>query len=175
MNNECPMSVLWSVSMKGKSLYILIAVCAVAVLGMILALTLDGRQEIEKPAFTPPPFEVSAVVGAPDVPAGMGYSEFDAKLFKASVCGEVNVVDGLADIYLTNPESNTAWIKLRVLDGKGNILGETGLIKPGEYVKSVAFTSVPESGVKIVLKIMAYEPNTYHSAGSASLNTVLGG
>lgn len=161
--------------MKGKSLYILIAVCAVAVLGMILALTLGGRQDVQKPAFTPPPFDASAVVGTPEVPEGMGYSEFDAKLFKASVCGEVKIVDGSADIYLTNPENNYAWLKLRVLDEKGNILGETGLIKPGEYVKSVAFTSVPETGAKIVLKIMAYEPNTYHSAGSASLNTVMGG
>ena len=161
--------------MKGKNLYILIAVCAVAVLGMILALTLGGRQEVQKPIFTPPPFDASSVVGTPEVPEGMGYSEFDAKLFKASVCGEVKVVDGCADIYLTNPESNYAWIKVRVMDEQGNILGETGLIKPGEYVKSVTFTTVPEIGAKIVLKIMAYEPNTYHSAGSATLNTVMGG
>ena len=162
--------------MKGKNLYILIAVCAVAVLGMILALTLGGRQQQpQRPNFTPPPFDASAEAGTPEVPDGMGYSEFDAKLFKASVCGEVKVVDGSADIYLTNPESNYAWLKVRVLDENGNILGETGLIKPGEYVKSVAFNTVPEKGAKIVLKIMAYEPNTYHSAGSASLNTVMGG
>ena len=161
--------------MKGKSLYILIAVCAFAVLGMILALFLGGGEQPQRPDFTPPPFEASAQVGTPEVPDGMGYSEFDAKLFKASICGEVEVVDGSADIYLTNPETNYAWIKVRVMDEKGNILGETGLIKPGEYVKTVAFTTVPEIGAKIVLKIMAYEPNTYHSAGSASLNTVLGG
>ena len=161
--------------MKGKSLYILIAVCAFAVLGMILALFLGGSEQPQRPDFTPPPFEASAKVGTPEVPEGMGYSEFDAKLFKASICGEVEVVDGSADIYLTNPETHYAWIKVRVMDEKGNILGETGLIKPGEYVKTVAFTTVPEIGAKIVLKIMAYEPNTYHSAGSASLNTVLGG
>ena len=162
--------------MKGKSLYILIAVCAVAVLGMILALVLGGGQtQQQQPSFTPPPFDASAQVGTPEVPEGLGYSEFDAKLFKASICGEVIVVDSSADIYLTNPESNTAWLKLRVLDVKGNIIGETGLIKPGEYIQSVAFTTVPKKGAKIVLKIMAYEPETYHSAGSASLNTVIGG
>ena len=162
--------------MKGKNLYILIAVCAVAVLGMILALTLGGRQpQQQRPSFTPPPFDASAVVGTPEVPEGLGYSQFDAKLFKASICGEVKVVDGSADIYLTNPESNYAWIKVRVMDEQGNVLGETGLIKPGEYVKSVTFNTVPETGAQSVLKIMAYERNTYHSAGSASLNTVIGG
>lgn len=160
--------------MKGKSLNYLIIVCVIAVLGMILALIFGGAQK-QRPNFTPPPFEPSAQVGTPEVPDGLGYGEFDAKAFRASVCGNVVVADNIADIYLTNPESNHVWLKLRVLDANGNILGETGLIKPGEYVRSVRLTSVPEKGTKIMLKMMAYEPDTYHSAGGASLNTTIGG
>ena len=52
-----------------------------------------------------------------------------------------------------------------------NILGETGLVRPGEYVQTVALTTIPKSGTPITLKIMAYEPDTYYSAGAASLNT----
>ena len=74
-------------------------------------------------------------------------------------------------MWLTNPVSNTVWLKVRVLDEKGNTLGETGLIKPGEYVQSVTLDTVPKTGKPIVLKIMAYQPDTYYSEGAVSLNT----
>ena len=79
-----------------------------------------------------------------------------------------------AAVYLTNPAENEVWLKLRVLDGNGNILGETGMIRPGEYVKDVALTENFTAGTKIKLKIMGYEPETYFSAGSATLNTAVG-
>ena len=65
------------------------------------------------------------------------------------------------------------WLKLRVLTADGTLLGETGLIRPGEYIKSVSLTSEVEDGTAIKLKIMAYEPDTYYSAGSVTLNTIL--
>ena len=79
-----------------------------------------------------------------------------------------------AAIYLTNPAENKVWLKLRVLDESNNILGETGLIRPGEYVKDVELTENLTAGTKIKLKIMGYEPETYFSAGSATLNTAIG-
>lgn len=45
-------------------------------------------------------------------------------------------------------------------------------MKPNEYLKAVTFTTAPQSGAKIKLKIMAYEPETYYSAGAVTLNTV---
>ena len=78
-----------------------------------------------------------------------------------------------ADIWLTNPESNTIWLKLRILDEDGEILGETGLIRPSEYVQSVTFDTVPAPGATISMKVMAYEPETYHSGGAVTLNTVV--
>ena len=62
-----------------------------------------------------------------------------------------------------------------MLDANGNTLGETGLIRPGEYVQSVVFETIPEVGDSIGLKLMAYEPETYYSAGSATLNTTVKG
>lgn len=87
----------------------------------------------------------------------------------------MTVEDGRADVWFTNPESNTVWLKLRVLDGAGDTLGETGLIRPGEYVQAIFFDRVPGIGDSIGLKLMAYEPDTYYSAGSATLNTVIAG
>ena len=78
-------------------------------------------------------------------------------------------------VYFTNTEGNEKNLKLRVLDTEGNILGETGLIKPGEYVKNVTLTKTLAAGEKIKLKIMGYEPETYESAGSVSLNVTVGG
>ena len=155
---------------KQKKNYILplaAVLCAVSLAVMVFALT---RQEVqtEMGEFTPPPFDSSAVSGTPTVPDGLGYNELDCQVYKVSLCGKLNA-DG--NIWLTNPESNEVWLKVRILDAKGNILGETGLVRPGEYVQTVALTTIPKSGTSITLKIMAYEPDTYYSAGAASLNT----
>ena len=155
---------------KQKKNYILplaAVLCAVSLAVMVFALT---RQEVQTKMgeFTPPPFDSAAVVGTPEVPDGLGYNELDCQVYKVSLCGKLNA-DG--DIYLTNPESNEVWLKVRILDVGGNILGETGLVRPGEYVQTVALTTIPKSGTPITLKIMAYEPDTYYSAGAASLNT----
>lgn len=151
---------------KSKALYLAAAVCVLALAGMIVSLAVTGQAE-----FTPPPFDQSAQTGTPVVPEGLGWGELDAQAFRVGVCGVFHVQGGAADVYLTNPASNGVWLKLRVLDGEGNILGETGLIRPGEYVQSVAIASAPESGAAIALKLMAYEPETYHSAGAVTLNT----
>ena len=79
------------------------------------------------------------------------------------------------DLYFTNDDGNGVWLKLRIFDGEGNIIAETGIIKPNEYVKTVTFDTVPEKGSAVKLKIMAYEPDTYYSAGAVTLNTVVGG
>ena len=44
-------------------------------------------------------------------------------------------------------------------------------MKPGEYVKSVSIDKDISDGSSIKLKIMAYEPQTYYSAGAVTLNT----
>ncbi|MBO5322801.1 MAG: hypothetical protein J6A88_01705 [Oscillospiraceae bacterium] len=155
---------------KQKKNYILplaAVLCVLSIAVMIFALT---RQEVqtEMGEFTPPPFDAAAQVGTPVVPDGLGYSELDCQAYKVSLCGKL---DTSGDLWLTNPESNEVWLKVRVLDAKGNILGETGLVRPGEYVQTVELTTIPKSGTPITLKIMAYEPDTYYSAGAASLNT----
>lgn len=157
--------------MKNMPLILASVICLVSVMVMITVLA--NPKTGEPQPFTPPPFEEAAVSGVPTVPEGLGWGELDAKVFKASVCGVIRVEDGRADVWLTNPESNTVWLKLRILDKDGNILGETGIIRPGEYVKSIVFNAVPASGDAIFLKLMAYEPNTYHSAGAVTLNTTI--
>jgi hypothetical protein len=77
----------------------------------------------------------------------------------------------LATVYLTNASENHVYLKLRVLDSEGQVLGETGLIRPGEYVKSVRLSCVPAESTEIRLKIMSYHPESYMSEGSVVLRT----
>ena len=147
--------------------------CVLSLAVMVFALTRQDEVQTEMGEFTPPPFESSAVVGAPTVPDGLGWQELDAQAYKVGICGKFIPDGNTADVWLTNPVSNTVWLKVRVLDAKGNTLGETGLIKPGEYVQSVTLDTVPKAGASIVLKIMAYEPETYYSAGVVTLNTTI--
>ena len=158
--------------MKNYILPLAAVLCAVSLAVMVFALT---RQEVqtEMGEFTPPPFDGGAVVGSPAVPEGLGWQELDAKVYKAGICGKFIPKGNTADVWLTNPESNTVWLKVRVLDEKGNTLGETGLIKPGEYVQTVELDNVPKAGKPIVLKIMAYQPDTYFSEGAVTLNTTI--
>ncbi len=158
--------------MKNKNLLRTLALI-ISMLTMFTCLVSCGEEQGE---FVPPPFDAGAVVGTPDIedPNAIGYTELDAKAYKVSVCGLVKLSGDSADIYFTNLETNEVWLKLRVLDEKGNILGETGLIRPGEYVKSVTFTEkVPKVGTKITMKIMGYQPETYYSAGAVNLTTVV--
>lgn len=156
-----------------KPLIIVSVICLLAVTAMIIALVSGGRDQTN--SFVPPSFDNTAENGTPSVDEDLGYSEIyqDGMDFKAWICGNVKVNNSSAVVYFTNDPENDVWMKLRILDQSGNTLGETGLIKPGEYVESVKLETVPENGSDIKLKIMAYEPDTYYSAGSVSLNTTI--
>ena len=151
-----------------------VIICILSLAVMVTALALSGG-EPERGVFVPPAFDEHAVQGTPDVPEHLGWNQLDAQVYKVSLCGVVTLEEGKADVWLTNPKSNTVWLKLRMLDEKGNILGESGLIRPGEYVQSIHVEAPLKNGDPIGLKVMAYEPDTYYSAGSATLNTIIVG
>ena len=157
---------------KDYTLPILFGVFAVLLIVMITALCIPKTAE-----FVPPDFDAAAVQGIPEVAEDMGYTELfkEGMAYRVSVCGVPTVDRQDLTVYFTNTEGNEKNLKLRVLDTEGNILGETGLIKPGEYVKNVTLSKTLDAGEKIKLKIMGYEPETYESAGSVSLNVTVGG
>lgn len=158
-----------------KQVAVLAAVFAVALIIMIVALSVP--KEAERGEFVPPAFDSSAVTGTPEVPEGLGYSApfQEGMAYRFAVCGNVLMDGQQALVYFTNPAENNTWTKLRVYDENGNVLGETGLIKPGEYVQYVELDKELAPGTPIKLKIMGYEPDTYLSAGSVVLNTQIGG
>lgn len=155
--------------MNKRPITILAVLCAAALAVMTAALLYTGRA----PQFTPPPFDAAAQTGTPAVPEGIGYGELDASAFRFSTAGVLTVRDGGAELWLTNPAGSSVWLKARILDGSGAVLGETGLLRPGEYVRAAALNTVPAQTVPVTVKIMAYEPETYYSAGSVLLQTQL--
>ena len=155
--------------MNKRSIPILAALCAAALAVMAAALIVTGRAQ----AFTPPPFDAAAQAGTPAVPEGIGYAELDAKAFRFSAAGVLTVHDSGAALWLTNPAGSPVWLKARILDESGAVLGETGLLRAGEYVRTVPLDAVPVQTADVTVKIMAYEPETYYSAGSVLLRTQL--
>lgn len=143
--------------------------CAISIIVMMITLVYCRKTE----DFSPPPFDSEAQTGIPNVPDDLGYAEMDAKAFLFAAAGELTLEDEAVDIWLTNSEKNSVWLKVRVYDADGNVLGESGLIRPGEYVRTVKLDKLPQETVSVVLKIMAYEPETYYSAGTVNLKTTL--
>lgn len=113
--------------MKKLLLPAAVIICAVAAIIMVIMLVTSGSGR----SFTPPPFDPAAQTGTPDVPESAGYGELDAGDFKFYAAGNLTAKNGKPDIWLTNPEENNIWLKVRLLDKDENILGESGLIKPG--------------------------------------------
>ena len=136
---------------------------------MLIALAYEWK--ISQNIFIPPSFDDEAVVGQPIVPENLGWEEIDTGSFQVSVCGIIISEEKSADVWLTNPESNYVWIKMRVLDNENRIIGETGLIKPGEYVQTVYLDEEVENADEITIKIMSYQPDTYYSEGVVTLKT----
>ena len=154
--------------MGAKKLVTALGILAFVSVAVMLAVLSFGNTAS---SFTPPPFDPAAQAGTPAVPAELGYGQLDAQVFRVSLCGILKPSDGTLDIWLTNPTENSVWLKLRLLDAQGNLLGETGLLRPGEYVRQISLSTTPEPGTQVTIKLMAYEPETYHSAGSVTLTT----
>lgn len=156
--------------------YFIVVLAVCVVLGIVVAFSAAfAANRAPKVEFIPPEFEKNAVAGEPSVPEDRGYELLyqEGMSYTVGICGAVTVADDALEVYFTNPAQNDVWLKLRVLDEAGNILGETGLLRPGEYVRTVLLEQPLAEESEVRLKIMAYEPETYFSAGSVSVRAVV--
>lgn len=149
----------------------------VAILGGILAvlviclvvLVLTRTPEIIVSDFDKPPFDENALLGTPEeAVAREDYRTINVKdNYSFSICGAPSFADGSLVPYFASHGTNEVWLLLKVYDVDGTELGKSGLIRPGEYVKSIALSRAP-SGDTVQVKILSYEPETYFSRGAAS-------
>lgn len=150
------------------------AACVVAFLVLIAVARTSAQKQTTIGEFTPPPFESAAAYGVPEVEADLGWSELSVRQgYVAHVCGVLRAdADGSVAVWFSSDKDNEVWLKLRLKNAQGETLGETGILKPGEYVERMKLEDGAQSGT-VVLQIMGYEPETYYSAGSVSLETEL--
>ena len=134
----------------------------------------SSTQETVVGEFVAPEFDAGAVVGTPNVPAELGWAVLNiSEGYTVHVCGILNAdATGSVPVWFASEADNTVWVKLRLLDGEGKVLGETGILKPGEYVERMQLADGTHS-CAVTLQIMGYEPETYYSAGSVGLATNL--
>ena len=159
----------------GNNVIIILALIAiVSLIVMIIALCMP-KKNAELMPFVPPEFDKNAILGTPEVPDNYGYDVLyqEGMSFKVGLCGIVKIQGSLADIYFTNISDNSLWLKVRIYDEMGDVIGETGIIKPGEYVKAVQLSTAISKDSKIQIKIMSYEPETYHSGGAIVMTPMI--
>ena len=153
--------------MKNKSLIIALIICILSIGSFILALNSYNKSK----DFLKPEFEKNVKEGIPALSKEDGFEEFEvAEDYIIYMTGETKLEDNKLLVYFTSKKTNNVYVKLRILKDE-KIVGETGLLKPGEYIKEVKLDKSLKKDDKITLKVMGYEPETYYSAGSISLNT----
>ena len=144
------------------------AILAVIVITIIIVAAGDKAPIIGD--FIPPPFEENAVKGIPDpLPDFFGTLAISEELI-VGVCATPSLKENALDIYLTSHEKNISYVKIRIYDKKGEILGESGLLKPGEHLRSLELSApIPSGENELRAIILSYEPDTYYSKGSAEI------
>lgn len=125
--------------------------------------------------FVPPEFDAGAVAGKPDVTdQAMLYTELDvAGNYKVSLCGCPSMEQGRLHLLFTSPADNSAWLKLRIMGKNGQILGESGLVRPGAYLPYVLLEQNPRPGETLTVKVISYQPDTYFSMGTANIKVTV--
>ncbi len=170
-------------SFKRTLIIVVVSVLIVAVAVLAFVFMLGVKPEL---------LDKNRVPGLPsDLPEEQGYRSYSAaNICDVALCGNPLIDGKEVKLYLTNPASNDVWIRAEIysvsftydLSGKVTAaspdkkLGESGFIKPGEYLESVCLSHKLEgddSGVYVMIKIATYIEETATSNGFFYVNTVL--
>lgn len=155
-----------------KRILLVLGTALLVLLAIVLAKH-DGAQKTAAGEFVAPSFDAAAMSGKPENVNQAIYgtlvlnNEVTVSLYSSPI-----VSGDTAQVYFAAEAQNAAWVRLRLLDSKGNLLGESGLLRPGEYVESIILTTQPKHP-EAVAKILTYEPNTYYSLGTATAQLLL--
>lgn len=157
--------------MKKNKITIVLSTILIILISIIifLLININSKKQFKKPEFAN---------AATSIPEKLEYKEKAIKVSEGyslyiDPIPKLDQNDNLS-INLVSLEENKIWIKVRILNAKEEIIGETGLIKPGEYLEKVQINQQLSENDQITYKIMGYEKDTYRSAGTISLNTRIG-
>lgn len=157
-----------------KLIMIFSAVLILAVIAVAVVLIVKMNQTV-KGDFVKPEFDSSATVADMDYLSSIqSFSTLQATDdLGVALMSDVYLNDGKFQIYFCSLDSNEDYLLVRIYDETGEVLlGQSGLVKPGECVQYVDAISVPKNSENIKIKVLTYEPETYLSNGTFSLNTI---
>ena len=149
---------------------ILAVISAILAAALTVLFVLAAQRHAKTGEFTPPPFEDAAEEGTPVVSdESLRYAHvLVTSELVVGLCATCAIEDESLLLYFASLEHNTAWVRAKVYDERGKLCGESGLLRPGEYVERIALSSKPR-GKTLVVKVLSYEPDTYYSLGTAEL------
>ena len=127
--------------------------------------------------YIPPAHEKNAQNGIPVVKESYLY-ESVASDFGYSFSLAANLYqreDGSVSVFLTNPIENDVSILCEIRDAEtGQLYYKSGLLSPGEFVEKLKPGSKFANELhNVKVKILAYEPEKYLSAGTTELRLAL--
>jgi hypothetical protein len=159
-----------------KKQIIIISILSVVLIAIVtltvIIIAREPKTVIEE--FEAPAFDEAAILGTPDVDESLNYREMEvAEGFKFSMCGNLTLKNGGCPVYFTSAADNDIWLLMKIYDNDGNLLGKSGILRPGEYLESIKIEKNITSTTPITVKILSYEPGTYISRGSAKAELTL--
>ncbi len=149
-------------------LLIVIITSILAIAGVIIYSMIIG--------YEPPKFEVNAFAGTPTPEESFLYDEVESGFgYKFSIASNLyQQEDRTLKVFFTNPSSNDVNLMCEVRSADDEVLYESGLIHPNEYVESLDPKGEFENRkIDVNVMIYAFEPETYCSAGTTTLKLVL--
>jgi len=152
---------------------VLIFLTAITAFLMVVALVYAVRYEAP---YTPPPLETNTSFGVPVPAENMRYSQLETPAFTFGIAATAyQQKDGSLKIYLTNHESNQAYLMCEVVNKETNrVLYRSGLLRPGEYVESLdPLRRIENIATPIEIFIYALELDGYFSVGQVSIDNIL--
>ncbi len=157
--------------MKKNKVTIILSVVLLILIIIIVSLMINIKN---KSTFKKPDYDKNAIE---TIPTSLDYQSKIINVtdnYSLYVEPSPTIKDNDLIINLISLETNNILIKVRVLNND-KVVAETGLIKPGQYLKNVKLNKKINVDDEIIYVIMGYEPDTYLSAGSIKLNTRIGG
>ena len=157
--------------MKKDKKFLALIIVLIILISTIVYLVFNIKS---KSTFSKPSFELNA---STEIPNNIDYESSIIKVkegYSIYINGIPKIEKNYLNINFISIEDNNVWIKIRVLDEEENIIGESGLIKPGEYLKNIKLNKKLKEEQNITYKIIGYEINSYMSAGTIELNTKVG-
>ena len=134
----------------------------------VIVLTASVILAINIKFYDKPKPDKTAQEGVPTVEEKYEYSTLEINDgYEIGLCGKPNITNNQIELYFTNMEKNDVWIKVQILDSENKVIGETGIIEPNKYVKSIELNENIEG--KINIKVIEYEIDTYNSKGNVNL------